>query len=364
MQAAMTLNAGVGVAIILGAAVACSGPHASRSTLGAGDAEPSDAASISDGPAAPDDAGRATSCNGADAGPLTCGSAADSCCASLLVPGGTFYRSFDGVTFPQQESPATVSSLRMDRYEVTVGRFRRFVDAIVAGWRPAPGAGRHAHLNGGKGLREASDGDASAAYESGWNSSWTAQLAGSAAAWNAALACGPSHATWTPEPNGNEALPITCETWFEAYAFCIWDAGFLPSNAEWNYAAAGGADQRAYPWSVPSASAAIDCAHANYDECDDGGGKADLVGSTSPSGDGRWGQTDLAGNVAERVLDVWTQFYPSPCVDCTVSGPSGSRVGRGGSFVEEPHDLLVGFTDAEDPSARDTAIGFRCARVP
>jgi sulfatase modifying factor 1 len=44
--------------------------------------------------------------------------------------------------------PAKVSTLRLDKYEVTVGRFRKFVDAWVGGWRPMAGEGKHAHLNG------------------------------------------------------------------------------------------------------------------------------------------------------------------------------------------------------------------------
>src|SRR6185312_9797256 len=95
-----------------------------------------------------------------------------------------------------------------------------------------------------------------------------------------------------------------CITWYEAYAFCIWDGGFLPSEAEWNYAAAGGSEQRAYPWTTTST---IDCSYANYAGADGGGqcqaGGLDDVGSQSPQGDGKYGQSDLAGNAWEWTLD-------------------------------------------------------------
>lgn len=38
------------------------------------------------------------------------------------------------------------------KYLITVGRFRQFVNAWFAGWRPAAGSGKHSHLNGGEGL--------------------------------------------------------------------------------------------------------------------------------------------------------------------------------------------------------------------
>ena len=60
----------------------------------------------------------------------TCGPAGnESCCASLLVPGGTFYRSYDGTNHIDKSFPATVADFALDKYEIAVGRFRAFVKA-------------------------------------------------------------------------------------------------------------------------------------------------------------------------------------------------------------------------------------------
>jgi|SRR5580704_4705762 sulfatase modifying factor 1 len=106
---------------------------------------------------------------------------------------------------------------------------------------PAAGSGKHAHLNGGRGLRSAAD---PTSYEPGWGPSDDANVSPTDAHLSS---CSPA-ATWTPSPSGSENLPINCVDWAEAYAFCIWDGGFLPSDAEWEYAAAGGSEQREYPW--------------------------------------------------------------------------------------------------------------------
>jgi hypothetical protein len=96
-------------------------------------------------------------------------------------------------------------------------------------------------------------------------------------------------------PGPNEKRAINYVTWYDAYAFCIWDGGFLPSEAEWNYAAAGGAEQRVFPWSNPPKSTTIDCSFANYfngaSPCFGGPsnvGGPNSVGATSPKGDGKY----------------------------------------------------------------------------
>jgi formylglycine-generating enzyme required for sulfatase activity len=292
--------------------------------------------------------------------------------ASPVVPGGTFYRNYDGAMYAQMDGQATVSTLRIDRFEITVGRFREFVTKTTQGeWLPAPGSGKHSHLNGGQGLVDF-PATPPPSYEPGWQSAWNANLATTEAQWDAKLTCGPQ-ATWTSSPGLDENRPINCIDWYEAYAFCIWDGGFLPSDAEWNYVASGGSEQRVFPWSAPPMSSAIDCTHANYSGLGGGycapGGTND-VGSESPEGDGKWGQSDLAGNVSEWVLDVGSG---GPCVDCldTLQLPRGpetpllddARMIRGGA-LGAAFSLEVAAINDDDATDRNVQQGARCARVP
>jgi sulfatase modifying factor 1 len=253
----------------------------------------------------------------------TCGATgADSCCISLPVPTGSYYRSYDlggdGAS-GTMTNPATVSSFRLDKYEVTVERFRAFVDAGMGTQSslPPPGAGAHPNLGG-----------------SGWDATWNANLGMDKTALVAGVKCGVAPfilPTWTDTPGANEHRPMNCLSWYEAMAFCAWDGGYLPTEAEWNYAAAGGDEQRAYPWS--SSLTSLDDMHASYevgqkcrgdglDPCE----VTDMVQvGTKFKGDGRWGQSDLAGNVSEWVLD-WSASYPNPCTDCAdLTAPPAPR---------------------------------------
>jgi formylglycine-generating enzyme required for sulfatase activity len=306
------------------------------------------------------------SCATSGAGVSNCGaggSGSESCCTSLEVPGGRYDRSYDGVDYSDKSYPATISGLRLDKYLVTVGRFRRFVDAVVGGWVPAAAAGEHAHLNGGKGLSATGGG-----YEPGWDASdWNGLLATTRTAWNTRLACDPTQETWTPSVGANDNKAINCATWHEAYAFCIWDGGFLPSEAEWNYAAAGGGGktgQRVFAWSSPPTNSTLDCTHANYYGCPANG--VNDVGSESPVGDGAFGQTDLTGNVWEWNVDKFAN-YVTPCANCANFDASASnRVYRGGGFMDATPtlDLVVSYRFGFPPADRINDIGFRCARTP
>lgn len=313
----------------------------------------------------------ATSCL---AVPHMCGASRnEDCCASLMVPSGDYYRSYDVGTDGRTEYdmifPATVSSFRLDKYEVTVGRFRAFLDENLATQSnpPAVGAGANAHVPG-----------------SGWQASWNQYLpldkknflANIPQCINGGLGQSTVFRTWTDNVGPNEIRPINCVSWFEAMAFCAWDGGYLPTEAEWNYAAAGGNEQRAYPWSNPPSSVSVDATRGSYNDlsgCIGDGAPActlaDLlpVGS-KPAGDGRWGQSDLFGNISEWVLD-WDAGLPGPCVDCAnLAQPSADpmlRGVRGSNFNSDPGASHTSYRSGNDPySVGSYSVGFRCARAP
>ena len=102
-------------------------------------------------------AGRSCAVPGGGPGLSNCGMSSESCCTSLQVLGGMYYRTYQndvGHGPVGQADPAIVSGYRLDKYDVTVGRFRQFVAAWNngSGYTPSAGSGRHGHLNGGLGL--------------------------------------------------------------------------------------------------------------------------------------------------------------------------------------------------------------------
>ena len=90
----------------------------------------------------------------------------------------------------------------------------------------------------------------------------------------------------------------------------------------------------------------------------------DLVAvGTKPAGDGRWGQSGLAGNVWEWTLD-WYATYVSACADCADLTTALNRVFRGGDFSVVAARLRAGFRNNTPPLARYDSIGVRCGRTP
>jgi formylglycine-generating enzyme len=270
----------------------------------------------------------------------TCGPSNESCCASPAVAGGTFNRERgEGM-----RAPATVSDFYLDKYEITVGRFRAFVTAGMGTQAnpPASGAGAHPLITG-----------------SGWDATWNTHLPKDTASLKAAISCHFDGHTWTDTPGSDESHPQNCLDWYLAFAFCAWDRGRLPTEAEWGYAAAGGSEQRNYPWSSPPTSTTIDDSYTHY--CGDYCALGDNVGSKSPKGDGRWGQADLVGALFEWALDWYADPYQTPCSNCArlTESPDhpDERVLRGGYSA-----MGVSFSFERSVPIIDFASGSRCAR--
>jgi formylglycine-generating enzyme required for sulfatase activity len=284
------------------------------------------------------------SCDGL--GPICQG---ESCCTALLVPGGSFLL---GQGLEAASSQACVSTFYLDKYEVTVGRFRAFADAYDA-WRrdgnPRQDAGAHPLI-----------------AASGWQAAWETNLSASANALRRDVAtC--FQATWS-EAGDKDAYPMSCLTWYDAFAFCAWDGGRLPTEAEWEYAAAGGAAARLYPWgsAAPTPERAVYYCLADGDNGTDCTPGDILPVGSKPLGGAAFGHQDLAGSMWEWLVDYVLLSYPPECKDCANVTDSriGQRVVRGGGWPWDtiPDYLQTHFRNNNFPQGRYDSVGVRCVR--
>ncbi|MBI5538241.1 MAG: formylglycine-generating enzyme family protein [Deltaproteobacteria bacterium] len=248
----------------------------------------------------------------------------------------------------QPEHERTLSPYSLDRFEVTVERFRKFVDRWD--YTPPPdGAGAHPKIAG-----------------SGWQSAWNDRLPKTRdeLVGPKGLECH-TCGTWTAEPGAKELLPVNCVSWYMAFAFCVWDGGRLPTEAEWEYAAANGSKNNLYPWGEDPASDDYAVYNCDYHAP---GGQSDCycndvapVGQ-KPNGANQWGHRDLAGNMFEWVLDSY-DTYPATAQRNYANVSAGTaRVLRGGAFLEIASIERAAYRLSDVASTRDFQVGLRCAR--
>jgi sulfatase modifying factor 1 len=276
----------------------------------------------------------APSCAVKDTQRTTC--SGESCCRSFIVPGGSFKRNYDGQSNHDASHAGDVTPYYLDKYEVTVGRMRAFLEAYPV--KPDAGDGKSNHIPDDK----------------GWNTDFPLPIDKDTLLTE--LNC--SGTTWSEDPGDqHDELPVNCASYYVAYAFCVWDRGRLPSDLEWNFAASGGAEQRLYPWKMPEIGAPISSDFANYDGTNPG----PVAVGTTPAGNARWGHADLAGNVWEWVLD-YAGDYPPTCKDCLNTTSALDRLTRGGAFNLAASALLSAYHTSFEPTVHRSNVGFRCAR--
>lgn len=267
-----------------------------------------------------------------------------SCCDSIWVPGGTFPMGFSAAEFEGDAEAASqardhdvrVRGFFLDRFEITIARFSAY--AAQYSEYPAAEAGAHPVIGG-----------------SGWQAEWNEHLPPP----GQMLRSGSEASAVSSAPEAQH-LPAGGLSWFEAFAFCIWDGGRLPTEAEWEYAAAGGRLDRPYPWgSDRSVADALRSA------------PLESIGASAATR-GFFGHDDLAGGVHEWVLDWYDEdFYlevGGACSDCANLRDGIGRVIKGGADAAYASNVNTEFRAAARylaaPGMRLAAVGARCARDP
>lgn len=161
------------------------------------------------------------------------------------------------------------------------------------------------------------------------------------------------------------AQPVIHVSWYEAKAFCRWANRRLPSEAEWEFAAACNPEEgtsgmpckRRFPWGDEACG---DCANLDARES----GLAAV--HAHPAGDSALGCRQMLGNVWEWT-DSTFQPYPGFSPDCYTeySRPlfGQTKVLRGGAWATRSRMIHNTWRNYYGPDRNDVFAGFRtCAK--
>jgi formylglycine-generating enzyme required for sulfatase activity len=161
----------------------------------------------------------------------------------------------------------------------------------------------------------------------------------------------------------DDDAPVTNVSWSDTQKFTEWlsqvtQKNFrLPSEAEWEYAARGGAHTK-YWWGDQVQLGMVNCNGCNeaYDAM-----KPMKVGSFKPN---PFGLYDMGGGVDQWVADCWHKNYQGAPVDGSpwLDADCSSHVLGSGSWRSDPNYVRPSSRNYYDTNARNQTLGFRVAK--
>ncbi|XP_035756440.1 inactive C-alpha-formylglycine-generating enzyme 2 [Egretta garzetta] len=156
--------------------------------------------------------------------------------------------------------------------------------------------------------------------------------------------------------------PVLHVSWNDAQAFCAWKGKRLPSEEEWEFAARGGLEQRAYPWGnkfQPNRTNLWQGDFPRVDTAEDGYHGVSPVDAFPPQNN--YGLYDLLGNTWE-----WTASEYLPPGLSSRQRAQNMKVLRGASWIDTAdgsanHKAHVTTRMGNTPDSASDNLSFRCA---
>jgi gamma-glutamyl hercynylcysteine S-oxide synthase len=166
--------------------------------------------------------------------------------------------------------------------------------------------------------------------------------------------------SFSEEKPVDATLPVCHVSWHEADAYARWAGKRLPTEAEWEKAAAwdpARGDSRPQPWGHGPANEGL----ANLDQLAFGC----AASGAYATGESPCGMRQAAGDVWEWTavpFEAYPGFRAFPYREYSEEFFGGPyRVLRGGSWATQPESVSNSFRNWDHPERRQIFAGFRCA---